>query len=93
MTVKQISAFLENKPGALAAFTKILQNYEIDLRALSLAETEDFGTFSVSRASAFSRRALRNDHQSPATGTRSERTRNIGFANLTCPSSLPHARE
>ena len=47
MTVKQISAFLENKPGALAAFTKILQNYEIDLRALSLAETEDFGIVRV----------------------------------------------
>ena len=47
MTVKQISAFLENKPGALAAFTKILQNYDIDLRALSLAETEDFGIVRV----------------------------------------------
>ena len=31
MTVKQISAFLENRPGALAEFTKILQNSEIDL--------------------------------------------------------------
>lgn len=47
MTVKQISAFLENKPGALAAFTRILQNSEIDLRALSLAETEDFGIVRV----------------------------------------------
>ena len=26
MTVKQISTFLENRPGALAEFTKILQN-------------------------------------------------------------------
>ena len=43
MTVKQISAFLENKPGSLASFTTILQNSGIDLRALSLAETEDFG--------------------------------------------------
>ena len=47
MTVKQISAFLENKPGALAAFTRILQDSEIDLRALSLAETEDFGIVRV----------------------------------------------
>lgn len=47
MTVKQISAFLENKPGALAAFAKILQNSGIDLRALSLAETEDFGVVRV----------------------------------------------
>ena len=47
MTVKQISTFLENRPGALAEFTKILQNSEIDLRALSLAETEDFGIVRV----------------------------------------------
>ena len=47
MTVKQISAFLENKPGALAAFAKILQSSGIDLRALFLAETEDFGIVRV----------------------------------------------
>ena len=47
MTVKQISAFLENKPGALAAFAKILQSSGIDLRALSRAETEDFGIVRV----------------------------------------------
>ncbi|MBQ3393037.1 MAG: acetolactate synthase [Lachnospiraceae bacterium] len=47
MTVKQISVFLENKPGALAEFTKILQKSEIDLRALSLAEHEDFGIVRV----------------------------------------------
>ena len=47
MTVKQISAFLENKPGALAVFAKILQSSGIDLRALSLAETEDFGIVRV----------------------------------------------
>ena len=43
MTVKQISVFLENRPGALAEFTKILELSSIDLRALSLAESEDFG--------------------------------------------------
>ena len=43
MTVKQISVFLENRPGALAEFTKILEKSNIDLRALSLAESEDFG--------------------------------------------------
>ena len=53
MTVKQISAFLENKPGALAAFAKILQSSGIDLRALSLAETEDFGIVRVIVADAY----------------------------------------
>lgn len=47
MTVKQISVFLENRPGALAEFTKILQKSNIDLRALSLAEHEDFGIVRV----------------------------------------------
>ena len=47
MTVKQISVFLENKPGALAEFTKILEKSNIDLRALSLAESEDFGIVRV----------------------------------------------
>ncbi len=47
MTVKQISVFLENKPGSLAEFTKILENSSIDLRALALAESEDFGIVRV----------------------------------------------
>jgi hypothetical protein len=41
--VKQISVFLENKPGMLDKATKILQKANIDIRALALAETADFG--------------------------------------------------
>ena len=43
MTVKQISVFVENKPGRLAELTDVLSKNGIDLRALSIAETEDFG--------------------------------------------------
>lgn len=43
MTVKQISVFLENKPGQLRAFTEVLAKRGIDMRALSLADTRDFG--------------------------------------------------
>lgn len=43
MTVKQISVFLENKPGAMAKFTDVLSRNKIDMRALSLAEASDFG--------------------------------------------------
>lgn len=43
MTVKQISIFLENKPGRLADFTDTLSKRDVDMRALSLAEAEDFG--------------------------------------------------
>ena len=39
MTVKQISVFLENRPE----FTDVLSENNVDLRALSLAEAEDFG--------------------------------------------------
>ena len=43
MRVKQISVFLENKPGSLAEFTHLLQEKHIDMVALSVAEAEDFG--------------------------------------------------
>ncbi len=41
--MKQISIFLENKPGCLFEMTKALADSNIDLRGLSLAETSDFG--------------------------------------------------
>ena len=43
MTIKQISVFLENKPGKLAEFVEVLRGHGIDRRALSLAEASDFG--------------------------------------------------
>lgn len=43
MSVKQISVFLENKPGSLCAMTDILADNHIDMRAFSLAEASDFG--------------------------------------------------
>lgn len=47
MTVKQISVFLENQPGKLAEFTKLLKAYNINLRALTIAEASDFGIIRV----------------------------------------------
>ena len=43
MSIKQISVFLENKPGKLKEMTGVLAAHNIDMRALSLAETKDFG--------------------------------------------------
>ena len=43
MSVKQISIFLENKPGTLAQLTTALAAAGVNMRALSLAETNDFG--------------------------------------------------
>jgi hypothetical protein len=41
--VEQISIFLENKSGRLAEVTDILGQHRINIRALSLADTADFG--------------------------------------------------
>ena len=43
MSIKQISVFVENKPGDLYAMTGVLAQNQVDLRALNLAETKDFG--------------------------------------------------
>jgi hypothetical protein len=43
MIVDQISVFIENKLGTLAEVTGIMGEAGIDLRALSLADTADFG--------------------------------------------------
>ena len=43
MKVEQISVFLENRAGRLAEVTKTLAENQINIRALSLADTSDFG--------------------------------------------------
>ena len=43
MSIKQISVFLENRPGKLFEMTALLAENRIDMRALSIAETTDFG--------------------------------------------------
>jgi len=43
MRVKQISVFLENKAGRLSEVTAILAEAGINIRALSVADTSDFG--------------------------------------------------
>jgi len=43
MTIHQISVFLENRAGQLAEITGLLAEHHIDIRALSIAETSDYG--------------------------------------------------
>lgn len=43
MGVKQLSVFLENKSGRLAEVTKTLADANINIRALSIADTIDYG--------------------------------------------------
>ncbi len=43
MSLKQLTIFVENKKGALVNVTKILADNNVNLRALSIADTQDFG--------------------------------------------------
>jgi len=43
MKVEQISIFIENKSGRLAEVTKVLGEAGVNIRALALADTSDFG--------------------------------------------------
>ena len=43
MQIRQISVFLHNKPGQLSAICRALADADINIAALSLADTSDFG--------------------------------------------------
>lgn len=43
MTIKQLSVFIENKRGRLAEITNVLRQNSINIRALSIADTKEFG--------------------------------------------------
>ena len=43
MTVEQISVFVENRSGQLGDVTRVLEKANINIRALSLSDTTDFG--------------------------------------------------
>ena len=47
MTIHQISVFLENRAGQLAEITGLLSENHIDLRALNIAETADYGVLRI----------------------------------------------
>lgn len=47
MQIQQLSVFVENKPGRLAEITEVLAAANIDIRAISVADTSDFGILRV----------------------------------------------
>ena len=47
MSLKQLSIFVENKQGVLVGVTDALASHGINLRALSIADTEDFGILRI----------------------------------------------
>ncbi len=47
MGIRQITVFLENRAGRLLEITKLLSDNNIDLRALNIAETTDYGLLRI----------------------------------------------
>lgn len=47
MLVKQLSVFIENKPGRLAPIIETLGKNDIDISALSLADTSEYGIIRI----------------------------------------------
>jgi hypothetical protein len=43
VVIQQLSVFIENKPGRLVEVTDLLAQHQVDIIALSLADTSDFG--------------------------------------------------
>jgi hypothetical protein len=43
MNIHQITVFLENRTGQLAEITRLLAKEKVDIRAISIAETSDYG--------------------------------------------------
>lgn len=43
MAIKQLTVFVENKKGTMVSVTEILSKNNVNIRALSIAETQDFG--------------------------------------------------
>ncbi len=43
MSIHQISVFLENRTGQLSEITRLLAQAQVDIRAISIAETSDYG--------------------------------------------------
>ena len=41
--IKQLSIFIENKEGRLSEILKVFKDHQIDIRSLTIVETNDYG--------------------------------------------------
>ena len=63
MAINQITVFLENKAGALLNVTKLLSENKVDLRAINIAETADYGLLRLITANnAAAEKVLKNEN-------------------------------
>lgn len=83
MKVNQISIFVENKKGRLAEVTKILGAAGVNIRALFLADTSDFGVLRlIVNNSDLAQEVLRKN------GITVSKTEVVAVAVPDCPSGL-----
>ncbi|MBQ2517073.1 MAG: ACT domain-containing protein [Desulfovibrio sp.] len=61
MTIEQISVFVQNRSGQLGAVTDALRKAGVSIRAMSLADTADFGVFRIIADNAASAKAALQD--------------------------------
>ena len=72
--IQQLSVFLQNEPGKLAAITTALAEGGIDLRALSIADTTDFGILRMLVSDAAKARAILEQKRYSASVTAVKRS-------------------
>jgi len=83
MNVEQISIFLENKSGRLAEVTSVLSEAGINIRALYLADTADFGILRLIVNDAEKARQILKDH-----GFTVEKTKVVAIEVQDSPGGL-----
>ncbi|CAK7012149.1 MAG: hypothetical protein DELT_02129 [Desulfovibrio sp.] len=79
MKIEQLSIFLENKAGRLAEVTDVLASANINIRALSLADTSDFGIL----------RLIVNDHEKAKDALKAAGF-TVGLTSVVA-AEVPHA--
>ena len=62
MSVKQISVFLENREGRLAEVTRVMGENRIDISAITIADTTNFGILRMIVSDPFKAEALLKEH-------------------------------
>ncbi len=67
--VEQLSVFLQNKPGKIAAITAALAQNGIDVRALSIADTTDFGVLRMLVSDISAAKAVLAQHKCIVSAT------------------------
>ena len=78
MTINQISVFLENKSGRIAEVTRVLAEAGINLRAMTIADTADFGIL----------RIIANNYEKEANEFTTRVTRVLGIEVSDEPGGL-----